>query len=214
MKAGAVYPSLHGHPIYLGSQKIASLVAGEEIEHGGKCGLALVVGFDEELVPGTLDPQRFAPFAGGFGAKCILRCVVHHAVVAGLQQQQRRLDGARIGDGGIGTGDPLINPVGGGPSQLDLRVLLINLAESLIAGLAVSQLVIGKAMILIGALTRPIGWFAKPAADRAYGGSQPLGQPFGQAAQIDAQHGGGEHGGADIIRPALQIAGRDGPPME
>ena len=38
MKAGAVYPSLHGHPIYLGLQKIASLVAGEEIEHGGQPG--------------------------------------------------------------------------------------------------------------------------------------------------------------------------------
>lgn len=79
--------------------------------------------------------------------------------------------------------------MGGRATQLDLRVLFVELAEGLIAGLAVSQLVISKAVILIGALTGAVGRLANPAADRAYGARQSLGQPLGQTAEIDAQHG-------------------------
>lgn len=77
----------------------------------------------------------------------------------------------------------------GRATQLDLRVLLVDLAEGLIAGLAVSQFVIGKAVILIGSLTGAVGRFANPTADRVYGARQSLGQPLGQTAEIDAQHG-------------------------
>ena len=89
-----------------------------------------------------------------------------------------------------------MDPVGGGAPQPDLGMLFVDLAEGLITRRAVGQLVVGKAVILIGSLTRAVGGLAHPAADRADGGRQPLGQPLGQAAEVDAHqvHAKLEHG--------------------
>ena len=130
------------------------LEAGEEVQGRGQGWQALGIGLDEQLVPCPLDPQRLAPFTLEPVTEAVLGLVIDNAVIPRLDQQQRRLDPVCLRDGGIPGLDALADPVGRHPTQLDLRMLLIELAECLVAGLAVAQAVVGKFMGDIAGLAR------------------------------------------------------------